>query len=501
VTIPFGTFLEHPRLLGGQFSASTWRNWKITLKAAFGERLSRAERAEFRKLAEQDPPPGRVSELWMAVGRRAGKDSCAAAIATYIAVYGDFTGRVRLGERVTVLCLAVDRVQSAIVFNYIRAFFDNIPLLKALLVSANDGVVELSNGVDIVVATNSFRTIRGRTVACGILDEIAYWRDESSANPDREVYTALMPAMITLRRAGAMLIGMSSVYRRQGLLYEKFVKHHGKPDKSVLFIKAPSIVYNPTLAEPAEAAEIERLRAEDPERAAAEWDSVWRSDIASFFDRAALEAAIDRGIRERDYDPRCRYIAATDESGGNGKDASTLTICHLDPNRVVVQDLVRIWRPPFKPAAVIREKARLCRDWRVGVIHSDNWGGGLPPDLYLKEGIRTITLPPKTQLYLDLLHIVNSSRLRALDHPQTLAEAVALERRVRFGGGETIDHPAHGNAHDDCVNVLAAAVHVAASKPSMFKISESAMRWSETPGFNHAGVPRWWPLRDNARPP
>jgi hypothetical protein len=484
--ITFQHFIEHPQLLGGQFRAPSWQPWKIVLRAAFGERLSPDEQVQFRALAERDPPPARVSELWVAAGRRAGKDSCAAAIATFIAVYGDFGDRVRLGERITVLCLAVDKSQSAIVFNYVRGFFENISLLRALLVSANNGVIELSNGVDIIVSTNSFRAIRGRTIACGIMDEVAFWRDESSANPDVEVYNSLMPAMITLRGAGAMLIAMSSVYRKQGLLYEKFSKHHGREDGDVLFVKAPSVVLNPTLAGAVEAAEIERLRREDRERAAAEWDSEWRSDIAALFDRAALEAAIDWNVRERAHDRRFRYVAATDESGGNGRDASSFTICHIERSGLITQDLIRIWRPPFKPAAVIAEKARLCAEWHIGVIYSDNWGGGLPPDLYRKRGIRCETLPVKTKLYLDLLHIVNSGRLRALDHPQTLSEAIALERRVRFGGGETIDHPVHGSAHDDAVNVLAAAVSIAAGKPGPLRISAAAKLWSKTPNPQRA---------------
>jgi hypothetical protein len=49
-----------------------------------------------------------------------------------------------------------------------------------------------------------------RTLAgfCVIFDECAYWRDETSATPDIEVYNAILPGLTTL--PGAMLIGISS---------------------------------------------------------------------------------------------------------------------------------------------------------------------------------------------------------------------------------------------------------------------------------------------------
>jgi hypothetical protein len=63
---------------------------------------------------------------------------------------------------------------------------------------------ELSNGIDIAVATNSFRSVRGRPVLCAILDETAFWRDESSANPDQETFNAIKPAWLACRLAGLL---------------------------------------------------------------------------------------------------------------------------------------------------------------------------------------------------------------------------------------------------------------------------------------------------------
>jgi hypothetical protein len=34
------------------------------------------------------------------------------------------------------------------------------------------------------------------------------------ANPDRETYSAVLPSLVTLRKAGSILIGISSVHRK-----------------------------------------------------------------------------------------------------------------------------------------------------------------------------------------------------------------------------------------------------------------------------------------------
>ena len=72
-----------------------------------------------------------VKELWVIAGRRAGKDSVASAVATYIAVTVDYKAHLRPGERATVLCLACDRDQAKIVHKYIRGYFEQMPLLAA----------------------------------------------------------------------------------------------------------------------------------------------------------------------------------------------------------------------------------------------------------------------------------------------------------------------------------------------------------------------------------
>ena len=82
----FSEFISIPELLGTDFAGPSWSNWKIVWKGALGEEMTAAEDELFHELAQRGPPPGRVREVWLAVGRRAGKDSVASALATYLAV-------------------------------------------------------------------------------------------------------------------------------------------------------------------------------------------------------------------------------------------------------------------------------------------------------------------------------------------------------------------------------------------------------------------------------
>ena len=176
--------LDDPALLGLYFSGESWATWHAVLRAAEGLPLGDDELAAFRAVAERDPPPHHVRELWTIVGRRGGKDSIASAIAT-VAALGDYRPQLRPGERATVMCLANDRDQAKIVHRYIAGYFKTVPLLQPLAVRETDDGLLLNNGVEIVVATNSFRSVRGRTIVCAIFDECAFWRSEESRDPGR----------------------------------------------------------------------------------------------------------------------------------------------------------------------------------------------------------------------------------------------------------------------------------------------------------------------------
>jgi hypothetical protein len=181
IAISVSQALASERLFAPFFAGSSWNTWKAVVKAMFGESLNATELELFHAVAERDPPRQPVREMAAVAGRGAGKDSVATVIAAVMAVNYDPRGKLRPGERAVVMLLAVDREQAKIAFNYIAALFREIPALAKLVRRTTDDSIELNNGVDVEVHTNSFRSVRGRSLLCVICDECSFWRSEDSS--------------------------------------------------------------------------------------------------------------------------------------------------------------------------------------------------------------------------------------------------------------------------------------------------------------------------------
>ena len=101
---------------------------------------------------------------------------------------------------------------------------------------------------------------------------------------------------------GSLVIGISSPYRRSGLLHKKFQDHYGKNGK-VLVIKAPTRVLNPLIAQSV----IDEAMAEDPAAASAEWMAEFRDDISAFVSREAIDACVSPDMLERNRVQGVKY--------------------------------------------------------------------------------------------------------------------------------------------------------------------------------------------------
>jgi hypothetical protein len=451
--------MDHGALFQPWFKGgSSWDSWRAVLKAAYGLPMSDQEREFFHQVAERAPPARRVKELWIVAGRRAGKDSIASLITAYAATFFEDHDRLRPGERTLCACLACDRDQARIILNYVRSYFTDIAPLAAMIQRESRDGFELNNNVDIAISTNSFRNIRGRPILCAVLDEVAFYRDETSSNPDEELYWALKPGMATLSD-DAMLIGISTPYAKRGLLYKKFIAHYGKDSDDVLVIRAPSLLLNPTLDQSIISAALE----EDRAAADAEWNAVWRTDIESYVSREAVDACIARGRFELPPMTGIAYTAFLDPAGGSsgagGGDSMTLAIACRDQDGRAVLVCLREARPPFSPASVVADFARTLKAYHIDRVIGDRWGGEFVREPFLTLGIQyQIADRPKSDFYRDLLPLINSGKVELLDHARMISQLCNLERRVSRAGKDSIDHPPGAGAHDDLINSAAACL-------------------------------------------
>jgi hypothetical protein len=166
--------------------------------------------------------------------------------------------------------------------------------------------------------------------------------------------------------------------------------------RDVLVIQAASLTTNPTLDQ----AIIDQDHAEDPARAAAEWEAEFRRDIESFLSRESVEAAVVPGLAERPPCHNTAYFAFCDPSGGSS-DSMTLAIAHREDDLRVL-DCVRERRPPFSPEAVVSEFAAELRRYRLGRVTGDKYAASWVVEAFRKVGIEYVHAEKtRSELYLE----------------------------------------------------------------------------------------------------
>ena len=447
--------------------------WLTILCAAFALPLTAEQLQTFASIAGGRLPPAKlVRELWIIAGRRSGKSRIAALIAVFIALFCKH--RISPGERPMVLVIAGSVDQARTVFGYVKGFLEAALVLQREVAAVKRYEIELHNGITIAVHSNSFRTVRGRTLVACVLDEVAFWRDETTATPDVETYRAALPSLAT---TNGMLVGISTPYRKLGLLHQKHRDYYGQDSDDVLVVQGSTETFNATLSD----AVIEAQRAADPQAALSEWDAQFRDDIATFLDDASIDAAIDHG-RPAELPPRenVTYFAFTDMSGG-GHDASTLCICHRDRERIVA-DVVRGRRGPHDPAAVAAEYATLMKSYRCTTIWGDNYAKEWVAGAYRAVGLEYRQSPlVRSDLYLEGQVLFTRGLISVPPDATLLRELRLLERRTARSGKDSVNHPVGG--HDDFANALFGAMYVAvkaASQPELKFFPPFV--WSKTSG-------------------
>lgn len=473
--------MESPELFGPFFSHPDWRAWKAFLGALYGLPLGASLRPiAARHTAREAALDAPVREAWMCVGRRGGKSRIAALLATYTACFHDYRPHMAPGELARIPVIAADMDQAGAIFGYVRGFLDAVPALRAMVKGRITGHrVELGTGVEIIVRAATFRGLRSRPTPLILCDEIAFWRNEESSNPDHEILRALRPGMLTI--PGSMLIGLSSPYARKGVLWEAYRKYYGQPDPRVLVWQASTTDMHPSAdAE----GEITRAYEDDPIAAAAEYGGEFRRDLEAYLSLEVLDAITVRDRKEVPPIWGQDYAAFVDPSGGS-QDSMTLAIAHPEGDGLVL-DYVAEKSPPFSPDGVCAEFAAILKRYKILSVRGDRYAGEWPRERFTVHGIGYDPCDvPKSDLYLQCLPFLTGGRVQLLDQPRLLSQLAGLDRRTARGGRDSIDHPPGG--HDDVANAAVGAlldatrIGTAPQATNLAKEPIARVDWSQAP--------------------
>jgi hypothetical protein len=179
---------------GAHFRGATWSSWRAFLAALFALPMTKDQLALYCECTGRSTPPAApFHEAWLTIGRRGGKSFVLAVIAVFLACFKDWRPYLGPGEVGTVMVVCADRRQSRVIMRYALGLLKAVPMLARQVENVTRESIALKNSVVIEVHTASYRSTRGYTIVCALLDELAYFpTDEASAEPDAGVIGAGM---------------------------------------------------------------------------------------------------------------------------------------------------------------------------------------------------------------------------------------------------------------------------------------------------------------------
>lgn len=437
-------------MLPGIHSGS-WDTWLTIVRGLYGLEMNAEQAAEWIELTKRTPPDTASRAAFFLVGRRGGKTQMAAALTLYETALRDWSGIASKGELIVGALVAADRRQAGQALRYIRGGIEASPMLRALVVKDTSEGIELSNGSELAVMTASHRSIRGRSFACVVADELCHWQQDG-ASPDAEILRAAEPA---LALTDGLLLGISTPYARRGVMFDRWKRYYGRDKAPSLVMQAPSRRLNANLPQSVVDAALE----EDEPAGRAEYLAEWRRDVETFVSPEVVDACTVSGRFELPPLSGVKYYAYVDPAGGSGQDAMTLCIAHREEGRAIV-DAIRVAKPPFNPEAVSREFAELVKRYRCPTVSGDRYAGEYARAPFKANGVGyELSDRPASDQFRDTLPLLNAGRVELLDHKQSLSELLNLERRTSRAGKDSISHPANG--HDDAINSVCGAILLA----------------------------------------
>lgn len=438
---------------------SSLANWMIALRVLYGLPVL-PKRAELIKVCTgRDlnllPKDGFDTALFL-TGRRSGKSRIAAVIAAFEAA---LSGREKLlskGETGLVAIIAPTKKQGRIVRNYLRAIFDETPLLQNEIMNETQEGFLLRNGVLIEILVGDWRSVRGYTLLAAVIDEVCFFGldAESKVRSDTELIRAIQPSLAT---TNGRLICISSPYAKKGWAFSQYKRNFGNDNGKTLIWNCPSRTMNPALSQSI----VDEAMAEDLQSAKSEYLGEFRDDISVFLPREVIESCIVQRRKELLPKREFRYKAFCDLSGGRS-DCATLAISHKQDNKVILDKAVE-YAPPFVPTLVIENMCEKLREYNIRQVYGDNYAGEFVTASFQRFGIKYERAEKsKSQIYLEVIPIICSKAVELLDNETMVTQFSNLQRRTRSGGMDSVDHLA--GCKDDIANAVAGAVVFAGKK-------------------------------------
>jgi len=419
-----------------------WKAWIPPAKLMFHIPLeSKYEKNLFEKCTKRKYVKGLgFDEGWFICARRTGKSRVAALMATHCGLFVDWKKYLAPGEYAYIYIIAVDRKQARGVLDYCRGLLSPFPDMIEKELSWE---IWLKSRVIISIQTASFKTSRGRSVAMLIMDEVAFFQDENSANPAAEILTAILPSLMD----GGKVIGLSSPFGKFGLLYSLYKEHFGKNESDILVWKANAKIMRPNYSDK----KLESARKRDPIAFRSEYEALFRDDLETYLSELDIEQVTAKSRLMIPPISGTRYYCFVDPSGGKNE-SFTACVGHSE-NGKAVMDRMQEFKAPFKPSEVVARICEIIKPYGVYELTGDAYAGMWPSDKFSEHNIRYhVSKLDKNEIFLRFQAYVKSQEVELLDSDRLKVQLQSIQRKAASGGRETF---IHGLAGDDLANSVA----------------------------------------------
>jgi hypothetical protein len=440
-------------------------------------------------------PESARAVLAVVCGARSGKSYVLGGLYSLWRAFTADLSTLAPGEQATALIVAPDIRLSRQTVRYALGAAKSEPSIARLIESdsADGFTLRRRDGalvsVECLPATRGGSAVRGRSLVSAVLDECAFFKDESASVNDADIFRAVAPRVIP----GGLVIIASTPWAETGLLFTEFSENFGDP-KSSLAATAPTSIMRPDART---ATMIARERSRDPDNCAREFDAKFLTGGSGlFFPPAILAGLIDHDLEVAyTLTGRARGIVAGDF--GLVRDCSAFVALHVDGSTISVAEVLEL-RPtkgkPLKLSEVVSAACEFAERHGTKELFVDHHSLE-PAREHLPKGFRLSPCDPsqdsKIRRYEATRALLGEGRITCPGSLSRIAGQLGeVIARPTAGGGLTISSPRRGGTHGDLCSAFVLGASLASNAghdPKLFRLANqrlgAAPRGFEPPLF------------------
>ena len=324
---------------------------------------------------------------------------------------------------------------------------------EGFVIKRDDGIVS----IECLPATRGGGAVRGRSLVGAVLDECAFFRDDSAVVNDADVYKAVSPRVLR----GGQVVVASTPWAEAGLLYDFHKRNHGHPTDAIS-AHAPTLLLRD---DEHTRSYVAREEARDPTNARREFGAEFLAVTGTVaFDPRAIDAAIDRDM----IIPEARIRGAVVAPAGDfafRRNASALVIIQRTP-QFYRTSLVSEQKPeggPLKPSRVVADFARDMKPYGADTLTADgHYRESIAEHLEASE--LYLAPAPEGQTGVADMHQaarmeLHEGRCKLPNHARLISQLKAIVAKPQPGGGMSYISPeSKDGSHGDVARAWVTAM-------------------------------------------